>query len=75
MTALTQRKTRLTFETADTVRNRPVVVECEPYCATVRLKGKRIRYSISWASVFYKAAEIAADNLRAARKTKKGVTQ
>jgi len=47
MTALEQRKTRLTFQTADELREtgktRAVIIEAEPAFAVFRLKGTRHR--------------------------------
>lgn len=71
MTALAQRKTRLTFETDTLVRRRPVVVEPEPLVCVVRLKGTRQRYPISWETIFMHAAEIAARKLREERKLRR----
>lgn len=69
MTALSERKTRLTFETADVVRERgkqrEVVIECESaYYASVRLKGTRTRFQISYAAIYQAAARIEAMRLR-----------
>jgi hypothetical protein len=68
MTSLRERKTRLSFETDATLRNREIIVEPTPWMCIVRLKGKRTRYEISWSTIFVKAAEIAADKLRQERK-------
>lgn len=70
MTALDQRKTRLTFETADTVRergkSRPVVIEAvTPYYCNVRLKGTRTVFPISYGAIYGAAAKIAAQQARA----------
>lgn len=68
MTALQERRTRLTFETADSVRSRgayrAVVIEAEPRTCIIRLKGTRKRYSVSWAAVHDFAAKQEADALR-----------
>lgn len=71
MTALRQRKTRLIIETDTMLRGRCIIVEPSPFIATVRLKGTRTRYQISWESVFMRAAQIAADQLRAERKARR----
>lgn len=47
------------------------MVEVEPLICTLRLKGKRMRYSINWETVFCAAAEIAARKLREERKQKR----
>lgn len=71
MTALNNRKTRLRFETSETVRGRAVMVDVSPYTATLRLKGKRTAYEISWSGIYWQAAKIAADKLREARKQRR----
>lgn len=68
MTALSRRKTRLTFETDNVIRGRALVVEPEPLVCVIRRKGTRVRYAINWESVYVYAAEIAALRLRAQRK-------
>jgi len=68
MTALSRRKTRLSFETDNVVRGRSLVVEPQPLICMIRRKGTRVRYAINWESVFMFAAEIAANRLRAERK-------
>jgi hypothetical protein len=80
MTALEQRKTKLTFETADgireTGRHRAVVIEAEPEYAVFRLKGTRHRIRVSWAGLYQFAAKCEADRARrdkdAERTAKKG---
>ena len=50
MTSLAERKTKLTFESCSTVRergrSREVVIEAEQTFAYVRLKGTRTRFAI-----------------------------
>ena len=74
MTALTQRKTRLTFETADTLfecgANRTVVVEAEPEYVTLRLKGLQHRVSITWGALYHYVARIEADRARQTKTTR-----
>ena len=75
---LSNRKTKLTFETADTARERGrwryVVIECEPTHAVVRLKGTRTRFSIEWSAIYAAAAKLAAASaLRDAQLKKKGL--
>lgn len=80
MMALSERKTRLIFETDDTVRergkSRSVVIEARPRYAVVHLKGTRTRFTASWDAIYHLAARIEADRLRRekaeAKKTKKG---
>jgi hypothetical protein len=71
MAALSKRKTKLRFETDNLLRGRNIMVEVEPLICTLRLKGKRARYSINWETVFCAAAEIAARKLREERKKKR----
>lgn len=62
MTSLAKRKTRLTFETSDCIRYRgklrEVVIEATEYTASIRLKGTRQHFEISWAGVFNQAVKI-----------------
>ena len=73
MNSLRQRKTRLTFETADVLfecgTNRAVIIEAEPEYVTLRLKGLQHRVSITWGALYHYAARIEADK---ARQSKKG---
>ncbi len=77
MTALAKRKSRLSFETSDSVRYRgrlrEVVIEANEYTASVRLKGTRQRYPISWAGIFNLAVKLHVEQLRKDRKNKKKV--
>jgi hypothetical protein len=72
MTALRNRKTRLSFETDQEIRYRgkmrPVVVHPNPWYCTVRLKGSRICYDVSWETIFAKGAQLFADKQKAERK-------
>jgi hypothetical protein len=80
MTALEQRKTKLTFETADYYKerskSRAVVIEAEPEYAVFRLKGTRHRIRVSWVGLYQFAARCEADRARrdklAERNAKKG---
>lgn len=62
MTKLRERKTRLTFETEAEVKYRgkyrAIVVEPdhEGQTVAIRLKGSRVRYHISWHTIFNQAA-------------------
>jgi hypothetical protein len=71
MSRIAERKTRLSLETNETIRGREIMLEIMPHSAVVRLKGKRTRYEVSWTTVFWKAAEIAAERLRAERKKRR----
>ena len=65
MTALEQRKTKLTFETADVFheagKDRAVIVEAEPEFAVLRLKGTNHRIRVSWVGLYQFAAKCEAD--------------
>jgi len=71
MSRISERKTKLSLETNERVRGREIMLEVTPFTAVVRLKGKRTRYEVSWTTVFWKAAEIAAERLRAERKKRR----
>ena len=68
MTSISQRKSKLIFETGDTVRERgrrrEVVVEANDTFAVVRLKGTRTRYAIEWSAIYTAAAKLAAAQQR-----------
>lgn len=72
MTALRERRTKLTFETSDIIRERgklrEVVIEAQPLCALVRLKGTRKAFPISYAAIYHAAARIEAERVRAEKK-------
>lgn len=72
---LDKRKTRLSFVTSSTFRyrgkEREIVVEAQPYLATVRLAGTQQRYAVSWTSVYQLAGEIFARKQREARKAER----
>lgn len=72
MNNLSKRKTRLTVEFSDTVRERgrlrEVTMEFNPYCVTVRLKGMRQRYEISPAGIYNMAVRVAVEKARAERR-------
>ncbi len=81
MTALYQRKTRLTFQTADELREsgktRAVIIEAEPSFAVFRLKGTRHRISVSWVGLYSsrlsaKPTAPAAINSPTAERRRKG---
>lgn len=77
MTSLAKRKTRLTFETSDTMRYRgklrEIVVEANEFTASVRLKGTRQRFEVSWAGVFNQAVKIDVQKKREERKARRRV--
>jgi hypothetical protein len=75
VTALSDRKSRLRIETSDTRREcgtyREVIIEAHPYHATVRLKGLKTSYEISWASVYDLAVKQAVEAARREKKSRK----
>ena len=71
MRKLIQRKRRLVVETPYVIRGRPVVVEVEAFGMGLREKGRRSRIYISWAQIYNRAAEIAADQARQARRQRR----
>ena len=75
MTTLSNRKTRLVFETADTVREnsklRAVIIEAQPMIAYVRLKGTRRVFPISYAAIYHAAGRIEAERVRAEKKAQR----
>jgi hypothetical protein len=68
MTKLVQRKRRLVLETPCVIRGRPLMVEVEAFGVELREKGRRSKIPITWAQIFNRAAEIAADRARQARR-------
>jgi hypothetical protein len=77
---LADRKRRAAFETVDVVfsqgQRRQVVIELHPTFATLRLKGTRTSFDLSYSSAFVvavKAADAAKRREKAeAKKTAKG---
>jgi hypothetical protein len=76
MTDLSTRKTKCVVQFSDAVRERgklrEVIVELSPYCAKVRLKGMRISFDISPASIYNLAVSKAVKKARDEKKAKKG---
>lgn len=81
MTALRERRTKLSFETGCEIRERgkyrTVVIETTgEYTAVVRLKGTRTRFAFDWASVYRLAVKQHVNQLRVeklrARAARKG---
>ena len=82
MTRLDQRKSKLSVETSDTVREcgqlREVIIEADSsgYILYVRLKGLRSRFPISPGGIYNAAVKIAVEKARAEKKAKrKGLTR
>ena len=52
-----------------------MVIELQPLFCVARLKGTRVRYEMSWISIFTRAAHIAAERERGERKAKRKARQ
>ena len=71
MVILDRRKRRLVLETPYLVRGRPVVAHVEAFGLRLREKGRRFFMEISWAQIFNRAAEIAAERDREQRRKRR----
>ena len=71
MTRLAERKTRLVFETSDSVfersQSRQIVIEARPAYCIVRLKGQRRGFPICYAAIYSRAVQMAAEDSRRAK--------
>lgn len=67
MTNLQTRKRKLELETCGRIRGRALCVSPKAHYLEIREKGRRARFLISYETIYAKAAEIAARELRAAR--------
>ena len=76
MSQLAKRKTRLSVEFSDCVRERgklrEIIFDLSPYGIKVRLKGMRSTFEISPASIYNRAVLMAVEKAKAERKAKKG---
>lgn len=65
---LEQRKTKLSFQTGDVVRERgklrQVVIEAHPLYAEVRLSGLRSKYLIPWSAIHGAAVKMYVEAAR-----------
>ncbi len=72
MTSLSKRKTKLSVEFSETVREqgklREVIMDFHPYGVTVRLKGLRTGYEISPGAIWSRAALLAVEKSRAEKR-------
>jgi hypothetical protein len=68
MGVLLERKTRLIFVTASSLKDngklREVIVESRPQYAVVQLNGSKQKYSVAWEMIYKLAKEQHAENLR-----------
>ena len=75
MNNLATRKTRLSVEFSDCVRERGklrnVTMDLSPYGIRVRLKGMRAGYDISLARIYNQAVLLEVERKRKERKAKK----
>jgi hypothetical protein len=75
MTSLATRKTRLSVEFSDCIRERGkqrnVTMELTPYGVRVRLKGLRSSFEISPAAIYNRAVLLEVERKRAERKRAK----
>jgi hypothetical protein len=68
---LSHRKRRLVLETPCMVRGRPVIAHVEAFGLRLREKGRRFFVEITWAQIFNRAAEIAAEQTRKERRERR----
>lgn len=75
MTALEKRKSRLVVEASDCIRERgklrEVTLELHPYTLSVRLKGMRQSFELSYAAIYDLAVKKHVAALRAEKRTKR----
>ena len=71
MTKLARRKRLLVLETPYAIRGRALVVHVEGYGLKLREKGCREHVEITWAQVYNRAAEIAAERARQERRRRR----
>ena len=67
MTKLVCRKRRLVLETPHRLRGRALIVHVEAAGLKLREKGCRRPLEITWAQVYNRAAELAAERVRQER--------
>jgi hypothetical protein len=67
MTSILRRKTKLCLETPLLVGKRLLVAHVEPWGLRLRPKGCRHEVNISWAQMWNRANQIAAENRREER--------
>jgi hypothetical protein len=65
---LIKRNRPLILETPCVIHGRPLVAEVEASGVALREKGRRTKLNISWAQIHNRAAEIAAERAREARR-------
>jgi hypothetical protein len=68
---LVRRKRRLVLETPYRLRGRALIVHVEAPGLKLREKGCRRPLEITWAQVYNRAAELAADRARQERRSRR----
>lgn len=75
MTSLAKRKSKLSVEFSDTVRERgkwrEIVMDFNPYGVKVRLKGMRSSYEMSAGGVYNFVVRAAVERVRSEKKARK----
>lgn len=75
MTSLSERRSRLRIETSESKREagryREILLEAHPFHATVRLKGLKTSYDISWLAIYDHAVKQAVEAARREKKARK----
>lgn len=75
MTALEKRKSRLVVEASDCIRERgklrEVTLELHPYTLSVRLKGMRQSFELSYAAIYDLAVKKFVAQQKAEKKAKR----
>ena len=64
MTELMKRKTQLILQTPYLIRGRPMIAQVEAAGLRLREKRRRFTLEISWGQIYYRAAEISAEQSR-----------
>lgn len=80
MTRIAERSTRLVIESSDEIRNngsyRAVTAELKPRTVSVRLKGEKTSYDISWGAIWEMAVKASVEaKIREAKAKKKAATR
>ena len=68
MTRIGKRKTKLTFEVDTTIRGRNLILTPKTHTLAIREKGLRKGFEVSYESIYWLAAKVAAENAKTERK-------
>ena len=71
MTKLVHRRRLLVLETPYAIRGRALIVHVDGHGLKLREKGCRDHLEITWAQVYNRAAEIAAERARQERQSRR----